>query len=344
MKLHLRDLHLPLRHPFTTANGTLTTQHNLLVELSDGTHTGRGESASSRSWPQYAADSARAVLEEARSRIESEDFDDPALFWERMQPVLGHHPFALCALDEAAHDLWGKRLQTPVWKLWGLSPASMPLTNYTIGLDSVENMVAKMREFAGWPLYKIKLGSRDDLEIVRELRRHTDAVLRVDANTGWSVDQTLALAPELKALGVEFIEQPLKHDDWEGMRRIHHECVLPVIADEACQSESDIERCASCFSGINIKLAKAGGLTPARRMITRARQLGLRVMVGCMCESSVGISATAQLLPLLDDADLDGALLLAADIADGVAINSGRVTLSEQPGHGVSLRRDLLLY
>jgi len=337
MKLHLRDLYLPLRHPFTTANGTLTTQHNLLVELSDGRHSGLGESPSSRSWPQYDAASARAALEAVRPFIEAVGLDKPEIFWQQMQPLLGHHPFALCALDEAAHDLWGKRRNLPVWRLWGLDVKSLPPTNYTIGLDTVERMVAKLRELEGWPLYKIKLGTPDDLQIVRALRQQTQAVLRVDANTGWTVEQTLALAPELKNLGVEFIEQPLPRDDWHGMERVHRECVLPVIADEACATEADVGRCAGCFSGINIKLAKAGGLTPARRMIARARKLGLRVMVGCMCESSIGISATAQLLPLLDDADLDGALLLARDVAEGVTIHQGRVTLSEQPGTGARL-------
>lgn len=337
MILELHDLHLPLRHPFTTANGTLTTQHNLLISLSDGTHTGYGESATSRSWPQFAADSARAALEKCREMIESIPFDDPVAFWEQMQPHLGHHRFAFCALDQAAHDLWGKRQQQPIWRLWGLDDRHLPPTNYTLGLDTPERMVAKLHEFQNWPLYKIKLGSANDLALMQELRRHTQAVLRVDANTGWTVEQTLEIAPALKELGVEFIEQPLARDDWEGMQRLHRDCALPIVADEACQSEADIECCTSCFSGVNIKLAKAGGLTPARRMIQRARERGLRVMVGCMCESSVGISATSQLLPLLDDADLDGALLLAQDIADGVTIHQGRVTLNNTPGTGAIL-------
>lgn len=337
MILQLHDLHLPLRHPFTTANGTLTSQHNLLVSLSDGQNTGYGESPTSRSWPQFAAESARDALEKCRSVIESIPFEHPETFWEQIQPHLGHHPFALCALDQAAHDFWGKRLRQPVWKLWSLDHQSLPPTNYTLGLDTVERMVAKLHEFRDWPLYKIKLGSGNDLALMQELRRHTNAVLRVDANTGWTVEQTLSIAPALKAMGVEFIEQPLPRDDWAGMQRLHCECVLPIVADEACQTEADIERCAMCFSGVNIKLAKAGGLTPARRMIRRARELGLRVMVGCMCESSVGISATAQLLPLLDDADLDGALLLADDIADGVVIHQGRVALNSTPGTGVTL-------
>ena len=338
MKLHLEDLHLPLRHPFTTAHGTIDIQHNLLVTLEDENGLrGLGEAPSSRAWPQFDAASARAALEAARARVEGHDFSTPEVLWDTVQPVLAHHPFALCALDEAAHDLWGKRLRQPVWKLWGLSPDPPPPTCYTIGLDSIDRMVAKMREFPGWPVYKIKLGTADDLEIVRSLRQHTSARFRIDANTAWTVEQTLEFAPRLQSLGVEFIEQPLPREDWDGMRRLHERCALPLFADESCQAEADVARCAGHFTGINIKISKAGGLTPARRMLRQARALGLQVMIGCMCESSVGISAIAQLLPAVDFADLDGALLLASDIADGVRIERGEVSLSSRPGTGARL-------
>jgi L-alanine-DL-glutamate epimerase-like enolase superfamily enzyme len=338
MKLSLHDLHLPMRHPFTIALGTTTVQHNLLVALEDGGHTGYGEGASSHAWHQYTPESMRADLEAARSVIEGATFTDPEEFWAQMHPVLGHNPFALCALDEAAHDLWGRKLGEPVWKLWGLELKNIPLSDYTIGIDSIEKMIAKMKEFDGWPIYKIKLGTPDDLAIVRALREHTDAIFRIDANTAWTAEQTIALAPEMKELRVEFFEQPLPRDDWEGMRRVHAECVLPVIADESCQNESDVAKCAGLFTGINIKLTKAGGLTPARRMIREARQLGLKVMVGCMSESSVGISAIGQLLPLLDYVDMDGALLIAEDIADGVHLVQGVPTFPDTPGLGLTMK------
>lgn len=337
MELHLRDLHLPMRHAFTIALGTTTVQHNLLVELRQDGMKGYGEGASSHAYHAFTADSMRAALEAARPQIEHEPLDDPTRLWDRLLPVLGHNRFALCALDQAAHDLWGKLRGAPVWKLWGLELRDLPLSNYTLGIDPIEKMVAKMKEFDGWPIYKIKLGTPNDLAVVRELRRHTDAVFRIDANTAWSAEQTLALAPELKKLGVEFIEQPLKADDWEGMRRVFRECVLPVFADESCLVEEDVPRCAGFFHGINIKLTKAGGLTPARRMITRARELGLRVMVGCMNESSVGISAIGQLLPLLDHVDMDGAVLIARDIASGVHLDKGRAIFPDENGNGVRL-------
>ncbi len=337
MKLRLHDIHLPMRHPFTIALGTTTVQHNLLVELEQNGVVGYGEGASSHAYESFTADSMRAALEAVRPAIERETLADPAQLWDKLLPVLGHNRFALCALDEAAHDLWGKLRAAPVWKLWGLELKNLPLSDYTIGIDPIDKMVAKMKEFDGWPIYKIKLGTDNDLAIVRELRKHTNAIFRIDANTAWTADQTLAFAPELKQLGVEFLEQPLKRDDWAGMKRVYRECALPVIADESCLVEEDVAGCAGFFHGINIKLTKAGGLTPARRMITRARELGLKVMVGCMNESSIGISAIGQLLPLLDYVDMDGAVLIAKDIASGVYLDKGRAVFPDENGLGVRL-------
>jgi L-alanine-DL-glutamate epimerase-like enolase superfamily enzyme len=233
--------------------------------------------------------------------------------------------------------LWGKVTGEPTWYAWGLSLDKIPNSDYTIGIDQIDVMVAKLNEFPGWPIYKIKLGTDRDLEIVRALRQHTSAIFRVDANCGWTPEQTIRNSAELKPLGVEFIEQPLKADQWEAMRRVRAESVLPIIADESCIVESDVERCAGVFHGINIKLVKCGGLTPARRMIAKARELGLSVMVGCMTESTVGISAIAQLLPLLDYVDMDGAVLLAKDIASGVRLDHGRCLFPDVPGNGVRL-------
>ncbi|MBN2506851.1 MAG: dipeptide epimerase [Verrucomicrobia bacterium] len=336
MQLILRDLDLPLRHPFTIAHGTTTVQHSLLVELRLEGLSGYGEGAGGKFYTATPA-SMRQTLEAARSRIESETVDPPEAMWERLLPVLGHDRFALCALDQAAHDLWGKRRGQPVYRLWGLQLDRLPLSNYTLGIDSVDRMVAKLKEFDGWPIYKIKLGTPDDLAIVRELRRHTTATFRVDANGAWSVDETLRNARALKPLGVEFIEQPLPPGDWDGSRRVFAESVLPVMADESCQVEEDVARCVGHFHGVNVKLVKAGGMTPARRMILHARDLGLKTMVGCMTESSVGISAIAQLLPLLEFVDMDGAVLIARDIATGIRLDHGRPVFPNAPGNGVRL-------
>ncbi len=337
MRLELHDIHLPLRHPFTISLGTTLVQHNLLVSLSRDGVTGYGEGASSHAYDGFTAATMRADIEAVHGLIEAESPDDPVVLWERLLPVLGHNRFALCAIDEAAHDLWGKLRGKPVHELWGLDLVNLPASDYTIGIDTIEKMVAKMGEFDGWPIYKIKLGTPDDLEIVRELREHTGATFRIDANTAWSAGHTIDIAPRLKELGVEFLEQPLKRDDWEGMRRLRENCALSVIADESCLTEDDVDRCAGVFDGINIKLTKAGGLTPARRMIERAREHGLQVMVGCMTESSVGISAIAQLLPLLDHVDMDGSVLISDDIATGVRLDHGTAVFPDENGNGVQL-------
>jgi L-alanine-DL-glutamate epimerase-like enolase superfamily enzyme len=336
MELILRDIALPLRHVFRIAHGETAVQEALLVELREGDKSGFGEGAP---LPYYGvtAASIRASLEAVRERIEAESVDDPAALWDRLLPALGHDRFALCAVDQAAHDLWGKRLSRPVYKLWGLTLDHIPNSDYTIGIDTIEVMVAKLREFPGWPIYKIKLGTPDDLAIVRELRRHTDAVFRVDANCAWTAEEAIRNSRGLKELGVEFIEQPLAAGDWDGVRRVFAESALPVLADESCLIEEDVARCRGFFHGVNIKLSKCGGMTPARRMIAEARRLGLKVMIGCMTESTVGISAIAQFLPLLDYVDMDGAVLIAKDVASGVHLEQGRPVFPEVNGNGVTL-------
>jgi len=200
-------------------------------------------------------------------------------------------------------------------------------------------MVAKLAEMPGWPVYKIKLGTMHDVEIIQTLREQTDAVFRIDANCGWATGEATALSAEMARHGVEFIEQPLLPDAREAQAQLYRDSALPLIADENCVGEADVPRCVDHFHGINIKLCKCGGLTPARRMIAAARDHGLKVMVGCMAESSVGISAGAQLTPLIDYADLDGALLLAEDAADGIQIENGQVRLLNEPGLGIQSLR-----
>jgi L-alanine-DL-glutamate epimerase-like enolase superfamily enzyme len=338
MQMTLQVVPLRLRHRFTIAHGSTDLQHNLIVELRDGEHAGYGE-ASTVGYYGNSAESMGTSLECLRDAIEADHVDVPSAFWARHARALAADPFALCALDQAAHDLWGKRLGLPVWRLFGLSLAALPPSDYTIGIASLPEMVAKLREFPRFPIYKIKLGTDDDLAIVRELRRHTAAKFRIDANCAWTAARTLELAPKLAELGVEFLEQPLPPDDEEGQATVFARSVLPVVADESCQGEADVARCASHFHGINVKLTKCGGITPARRMIASARQLGLKVMVGCMTESTVGISAIGQLLPLLDWADLDGALLLAEDVAEGVTVGEdGIVRFPGRAGLGIRWR------
>ena len=186
-----------------------------------------------------------------------------------------------------------------------------------------------------WPVYKIKLGTTEDIQIVTSLRKYTSAKLRIDANAGWTTQEALEKIPQLKALGVEMIEQPLAKEDWEGMKVLYEKSDLPLFADESCVFEKDVEKCHQYFHGINIKLTKCSGITPAIRMIQKARELGMQVMMGSMNESTIGSAAIANFLPQLDHVDMDGPLLLAQDIASGIEFDFGEVSLSGRPGLGI---------
>lgn len=340
MDLFIHTHDLALRHTFRIAHGARDVQPTMIVGLREGEYIGLGE-ATATSYYGLTVGQMVVTLERLRNAIENTPLETPEQYWEALRPYLQDHPFEQCALDVAAHDLYAQMQGKPLYELWGLSTDHNPLTNYTIGIGSVEEMIAKMEE-KPWPIYKIKLGTEHDLEILRELRKHSKSFFRIDANTAWTAEQTLEYAPELIDLGVEFIEQPLKPGDWEGQRLLFEKCPLPVIADESCQREADVARCHTYFHGINIKLMKCGGLTPARRMIQKARELGMKVMVGCMTESTVGISAIAHLLPLLDYVDMDGPLLLKEDIATGVCIDEGKVYYPDKPGTGAELVFDIM--
>ncbi len=335
MQIQLKKYTLQLKHTFTISRESHDFQDSLVVALSLNGKTGYGE-ATSNTYYQISVASMMAEIEAVRSELEAFEFTTPEVVHAFLVSK-GLSNFAMCALDLAAHDLYGKLLGKPLYELWNTTTDHYPITNYTIGLASITKMVSKMKE-TPWPIYKIKLGTKDDVAIVKELRKHTDAIFRIDANCAWSAKETIFNAPLLKELGVEFLEQPLKADDWGGMEQVMHQSVLPVIADESCIVEADVDRCGLHFSGINIKLTKCGGLTPALRMIRKAKEMGLKVMIGCMTESTVGISAIAQLLPQLDYVDMDGAMLLKEDIAKGVIIAAdGTVVFPALGGSGISL-------
>lgn len=335
MKIQLEKYTLHLKHTFSISRESHDFQDTLIVGLSLDGKTGYGE-ATSNSYYGNTIESMMAEITAIEKEIAVFQRTTPEVFHSFLVSK-GLSNFTICALDLAAHDLYGKLLGKPLHEIWGTSINTYPTTNYTIGIASIDEMVAKMKE-TPWPIYKIKLGTDNDVAIVKELRQHTDAIFRIDANCAWTAKETIINVPLLKDLGVEFLEQPLKADDWEGMEQVMHQSVLPIIADESCIVESDVEKCALHFSGVNIKLTKCGGLTPALRMINKAKEMGLKVMVGCMTESTVGISAIAQLLPQLDYVDMDGALLLKKDIAGGVQIESdGTVIFPTLGGSGITL-------
>ena len=335
MQVIFRIFNLKLKHPFTISRESRTVQPSLIVELQSDGLSGFGEATSSVYYKR-TVDSMKHNLEKIIPFIESATNETPEEFWLKAHHFLKDDMFALCALDMAYTDLYARKKGKKLYKFWGYSTNNNPMTDYTIGIDTIEKMVSKIKELP-WPIYKIKLGTNDDIAIVKELRKHTNAIFRIDANCGWTVSEALQNAIELKKLGVEFLEQPLKADNWEGHKRLFKNAVLPIIADESCIIEEDVAKCYNHFHGVNIKLVKCGGLTPARRMIAVAKQLGMKTMVGCMTESTVGISAIAHLLPELDFVDMDGGLLLADDIATGITINNGVIEYSELNGTGVTL-------
>lgn len=337
MKLFYKALELPFQYPFTISGGrTKTHQPTLLVALQLGNYVGYGE-APAIAYYNVTVEEMVEVIERKKKMIEQFALSEVERYWHYLHHLLPQHPFLVCALDMAAWDLIGKMNNKPLYKLWNTEWNNAPLCDYTIGIDTIEKMVEKMQH-KPWPIYKIKLGTPDDIAIVTALREHTDAVFRVDANAGWTLGEALEKIPKLQALGVEFIEQPLAKDNWEGMAVLYQNSPLPLIADESCVFEKDVQKCVNHFHGINIKLTKCSGLTPALRMIKEARALNLKVMMGSMNESTVGSAAIAQCLPQLDYVDMDGPLLLSEDIASGIHYDFGRVTIADKPGLGVELK------
>lgn len=326
---------LPFQYPFTISNGrTKTHQPTLIVKLQLGNWVGYGE-APAITYYHISVDDMIADIERKKTFIEKFAFTEPERYWHYLHHLLPNNPFLVCALDMAAWDLYGKMKRQPLYKIWNTNFDNTPLCDYTIGIDTIDNMVAKMKAMP-WPIYKIKVGTPNDIAIIEALRANTDAVFRVDANAGWTFEEALEKIPVLQKLGVELVEQPLPKDDWEGMRKLYEASPLPLFADESCVSEHDVAKCAGHFHGINIKLTKCSGITPALRMITTARKLDLKVMMGCMNESSIGAAAIAQFLPQLDIVDMDGPLLLKEDLATGIFFNAGIVSIADNFGLGIT--------
>jgi L-alanine-DL-glutamate epimerase-like enolase superfamily enzyme len=333
MKISYRSYNLPFRHPFTISHGSKTHQPTFIVELDHFGLRGYGE-APAISYYNIPVEKMQADLETKRLFIEKFSFTDPERFWHSMHHLFPENSFLVCALDIAGWDLYGKMNRKNLSALWRLDKNN-PITDFTIGIDTIPAMVKKIREVP-WPIYKIKLGTADDIAVISELRQHTDSIFRVDANAAWKATEALEKINKFALLNVQLIEQPLAKDDWEGMKYLYENSPLPLIADESCVAEADIEKCHHYFHGINIKLTKCGGITPARRMIEKARSLNMQVMLGSMNETTVGTAAIAQLSPLADFLDADGPLLLAEDIATGLTYEDGKIKCSNGAGLGIN--------
>ncbi|HUG40386.1 MAG TPA: dipeptide epimerase [Longimicrobiales bacterium] len=333
-------LELRTREPFHIARPSDPHgRRNVRVRLvADDGGEGIGEAAPNAFYGE-TAETVAAVIPRLAALLEKEQ--DPFAL-ERiegsLETAVRRNPAARSAISAALHDLVGRRLGQPVWRLWGLDPAAAPLSSYTLGMAGPEETREKARAAAGRPVLKVKVGRPDDEARLRAIREEApDALLYVDANTAWTAKEALRRMPMLEELGVAFVEQPLHPRDREGLRLLRRRARLPIVADESCETAADIPPLLGAVDGINIKLAKAGSLREARRMAEVARAHGLIVMLGCMVESTLGIAAAVQLAPLMDYLDLDGALLLANDPFRGPGMNEdGTIRFNTEPGLGVT--------
>jgi L-alanine-DL-glutamate epimerase-like enolase superfamily enzyme len=334
VELRARTVSLALAEEFGIARGSRTTQEVVQVELEHDGVVGRGESAPI----YYRGETVRSALDFLTTAAPPLVGDDPfalEAIEERLEDVDGEAG-GKAALDAALHDWIGKRLGVPLWRLLGLSPEAPP-TSYTIGMDSVDGTRDRARRAADFRALKVKVGGAEDLERVEAVRAESAAPLRVDANEGWTLESARELMPELIRLDVEFVEQPFPAGDIDSFRELKELSPrVPVIVDEGCQDLEDVAPAAQYAEGINVKLAKAGGVREAVRMIHAARALGLRVMVGCMVESQLGVAPAAAIASLADWVDLDGHLLLADQPFTGLRFHDGRVLPNAEPGLGVA--------
>lgn len=321
MILTATPMNLTLRHAFSTSRSTSHTAENVLVKIRSGGLTGLGEAAPIKFYKQTQASCIRA-LEKMTRRVSNGDVFEIDQILSDLRVRFPGEPSAIGAVDIALHDLLGKKLKQPLWKIWGLNARKAPQTSFTIGIDSMEKVVAKVLEAKEYPILKIKLGGGNDLEVMREVRRlEPKKILRVDANCGWTVKETILKAKTLEKLGVEFIEQPIPAGDNSALKKIKDGIGIELMTDESSLTPADIPGLAGCVHGINIKLVKCGGVREGLKMVHIARACGLKIMLGCMIESSVLISAAAQLSPLADYADLDGNVLISDDPFRGVELD-----------------------
>ncbi|HEX9108919.1 MAG TPA: dipeptide epimerase [Longimicrobiales bacterium] len=339
MQLDTVVLDLPTTHDFRIAREGARLRRSVWVRLRtpDGL-VGWGEAAATPFYGETAETVTAALprLAEALNAAAGDDLFALEAAERGMERVLGRNPAARAAVSAALHDLLGKRLGVPLWKLWGLAPAA-PASSFTIGLDEPEAFRQKVREASSYPVLKLKVGTGRDEELLRIVREEAPAVkLRVDANTGWTAKQAIDALPLLEEYGVELVEQPVAADDLEGLALVRLRSRIPVVADESCKTAADVVRLAGRVDGVNIKLAKCGSLREALRIVHVARAQRMSVMLGCMVESTLGIAAAVQLAPLVDWVDLDGAALRAHDPFRGPGIEAdGTVRFNQSPGLGV---------
>lgn len=342
MKLSWESFDLKTKHAFNIARmKDPPVRRAVWVRISDDDgREGWGEAAPNAYYGE-TAETVEAVLGRYQAVLGDAADGDPFAL-ERIEKALeqavGRNPAARVAVSAALHDLVGKMLDVPVWKLWGLTPDTMPVSSFTIGITAPAELRARVQEAAAYPILKLKVGTPGDEELLRIVREEAPhARIRIDANTGWQLKDAVARLPLFAELAVELIEQPFKADDIEAMRHLRERSSIPIVADESCRTLADIARLVGAVDVINIKLEKCGSLREAVRMVHAARAHGMGVMLGCMVTSTLGIAAAAQLAPMVDYVDLDGAALLANDPFTGPGMTGdGTMVLNDEAGLGVT--------
>ena len=338
MKLSWERISLRTSRPFVISRWGYAGHENVIVSITDGDVTGMGEAAPNRYYHE-SADSVVAALERFVPIVENSAAWSIEATEGALHAALEGNASARAAVSSALHDLYARKLGVAVHRLWGLETVCRTMSSYTIAIDDVEGLRERVEDAREYPILKIKLGTDRDEEIVRTVREAAPAkVLRVDANAAWTAQEAVERCAMLNDFGVESVEQPVAAADIDGMRFVHERSALPIIADESCLVAHDVPRLAGACDAVNLKLAKCGSLREAVRIVNVARAHDMAVMAGCMIETSLGISAIAQLAPLLDTADFDGAALLADDPFEGVTIRDGRVELTDRPGLGAQRR------
>jgi L-alanine-DL-glutamate epimerase-like enolase superfamily enzyme len=333
--LHIdaRPFDLTLTTPFRISRGVQNISPNVIVQINYDDYTGYGEAAPD----EYYGENQQTVLA-CISAFAGNLGDDPFVIEDimrRLDKIVRLNPSAKAAVDMALYDLVGQMLHVPLYKLLGLNPKHTPHTSFTIGIDTPAEMAKKALLAKDYPLLKIKVGTRHDLDTIKAIRDVTNAVIRVDANTAWTPKEAIKMINELAPYNIEFVEQPTVAHDLSGLKLIRDNVPIPIIADESCVTVEDIPRLAGCVDGVNLKLMKSNGINNVLKMIHVARAHNLRVMIGCMIESSLAITAAAHLTPLVDYADLDGNLLIDTDPYTGVKVVNGKLMLPDAPGLGV---------
>lgn len=338
MRVEHEILTLHTRDPFVIARGAYPEHVNVLVRvIDDAGEFGMGEAAPNAYYGETVA-SAVAALRPALAVLARTGLEDVDIAERELRAAIPASRSVTAAVSVALHDLAGKRRGVPVYRMWGLDPESAPVSSFTIPIGDESVLAERVERAAEYPVLKIKLGSGDERRVLDIVRGAAPGkTLRVDANAAWSREHAIDMLAVLESHHVELLEQPLAAEDVEGLALVQSRTGIPIVADESCRVTEDIHRLAGAVAGVNIKLAKCGGLGEARRMALVARERGMRVMAGCMIESSVGISGIGQIAPMLDYADLDGAALLADDPFTGVSIPGGRITFP--PDDGIGARR-----